>query len=99
VGDRPVTIPTHRKVLFLAVLLLMLIGLCEAGLRARQWLRYGTFAASMRDPMLVHDKQADLLVPKPRYEIKGARINVKINSLGFRGDEFEPKKPFAASIV
>jgi len=93
VGDRPVTIPTHRKVLFLAVLLLMLIGLCEAGLRARQWLRYGTFAASMRDPMLVHDKEADLLVPKPGYEIKGARLNVKINSLGFRGDEFERKKP------
>ena len=92
-GDRPVTIPTHRKVLFLAVLLLMLIGLCEAGLRARQWLRYGTFAASMRDPMLVHDKEADLLVPKPGYEIKGARLNVKINSLGFRGDEFERKKP------
>ena len=92
-GDRPVTIPTHRKVLFLAVLLLMLVGLCEAGLRARQWLRYGTFAASMRDPMLVHDKEADLLVPKPGYEIKGARLNVKINSLGFRGDEFERKKP------
>lgn len=92
-ADRPVTIPTHRKVLYLAVLMLLLVGVCEAGLRARQWLRYGSFAASMRDPMLVHDREADLLVPKPGYEVKGARLNVKINSLGFRGDEFERKKP------
>src|SRR5262245_59610472 len=90
---RPVTIPTYRKVIYLAVLMLVLVELCEVGLRARQWVRYGSFSASVRDPMLVHDPVADLLVPRPGYEIKGARLNVKINSLGFRGDELTREKP------
>ncbi len=89
----PVTIPTHRKVIYLAVLVLVLFVICEVGLRARQWVRYGSFSASVRDPMLVYDPQADLLVPKPGYEMKGARLNIKINSLGFRGDEFAKAKP------
>src|SRR5262245_5540395 len=90
---RPVTIPTYRKVIYLAVLMLVLVGLCESGLRARQWVRYGSFSASVRDPMLLHDPASDLLVPRPGYEIKGARLNIKINSLGFRGDEFTREKP------
>src|SRR5437762_8148391 len=89
----PVTIPTHRKVAYLAVLVLLLFAICEVGLRARQWVRYGSFAASVRDPMLVYDPQADIVVPKPGYEMKGARLNIKINSLGFRGDEFSKTKP------
>jgi lysophospholipase L1-like esterase len=89
----PVSIPTHRKVAYLAVLVFVLFGICEVGLRARQWVRYGSFSASVRDPMLVHDPQADILVPRPGYEMKGARLNIKINSLGFRGDEFSRQKP------
>ena len=92
-AERPVTIPTHRKLLYLAVLLLLLVGVCEVGLRARQWVRYGSFSASVRDPMLQYDPQADLLVPRPGYEMKGARLNIRINSLGFRGDEFARQKP------
>src|SRR6185503_7976033 len=91
--DQPVTIPIHRKILFLAVILAVLLAVCEVGLRARQWVRYGSFAASVRDPMLEYDAKADLLAPKPGYEVKGARLNIKINSLGFRGDEFERSKP------
>jgi lysophospholipase L1-like esterase len=92
-ADHPVTIPTHRKILYLAVMVLALLAVCEVGLRARQWMRYGSFAASVRDPMLEYDPQADLLVPKPGYEVKGARLDIKINSLGFRGDDFERRKP------
>ena len=91
--DQPVTIPTHRKIIYLAVIVLALLAVCEVGLRARQWMRYGSFGASVRDPMLEYDPQADLLVPKPGYEVKGARIDIKINSLGFRGDDFERRKP------
>lgn len=91
--DQPVTIPIHRKILYLAVILAVLLAVCEIGLRARQWVRYGSFAASVRDPMLEYDATADLLAPKPGYEVKGARLNIKINSLGFRGDEFERRKP------
>ena len=91
--DQPVAIPTHRKILYLAVVIVALLAVCELGLRARQWMRYGSFAASVRDPMLEYDPQADLLVPRPGYEVKGARLDIKINSLGFRGDDFERRKP------
>jgi len=91
--DQPVTIPTHRKILYLAVMVAVLLAICEVGLRARQWMKYGSFAASVRDPMLEYDAQADLLVPKPGYEVKGAQLDIKINSLGFRGDDFERRKP------
>jgi lysophospholipase L1-like esterase len=43
--------------------------------------------------MLTYDPEADLLVPTPGYELDGARIRMKINSLGFRGDEFTRNKP------
>jgi lysophospholipase L1-like esterase len=43
--------------------------------------------------MLIRDEAADLWVPRPGYEIKGSRIHVKINSLGFRGEEFSRAKP------
>ena len=92
-ADHPVTIPTHRKILYLAVMVATLLAVGEVGLRARQWMRYGSFAASVRDPMLEYDAQADLLVPKPGYEVKGARLDIKVNSLGFRGDDFERRKP------
>ena len=65
--DQLVTIPTHRKIAYLAVMVVALLAVCEVGLRARQWMRYGSFAASVRDPMLQYDAQADLLVPKPGY--------------------------------
>ena len=91
--EQPVTIPTHRKILYLAVIMIVLLAVCEVGLRARQWMRYGSFAASVRDPMLEYDASADLLVPRPGYEVKGARLNIKINSFGFRGDDVDRMKP------
>src|SRR5262245_3775301 len=83
----------RRKLAFAAIPALAVLLACEGLVRARQWVRYGSFSASVRDPMLVHDPASDLLVPRPGYEIKGARLNIKINSLGFRGDEFTREKP------
>jgi hypothetical protein len=91
--EQPVTIPTHRKILYLSVIVIVLLAVCEIGLRTRQWIRYGGFATSVRDPMLEYDAAADLLVPRPGYEVKAARLNIKINSLGFRGDDFDRRKP------
>jgi lysophospholipase L1-like esterase len=82
-----------RKLAYAAVPCLIVLLACEGLVRARQWVRYGTFAASVRDPMLEYDPKADLLVPKPGYKVKGARLEIEINSLGFRGDEFERSKP------
>ena len=88
-----VRIPTRRKILYLGFVLVLLLALCEGGLRVRAWLKYGTAAAGVRDAMLVRDEAAGLWVPQPGYEVKGANIHIKINSLGFRGDEFSRVKP------
>jgi hypothetical protein len=88
-----IRIPARRKILYLGIVVLFLLGLCEGGLRLRAWLKYGSAATGVRDAMLVRDDTADLWVPQPGYEVKGAKIHIKINSLGFRGDEFSKVKP------
>ena len=82
-----------RKVLFSAVLVLGALLLCEAALRVRAYIRYGTLGMSVRDPMIHFDEAADLFVPTPGYRIQGNQVNISINSLGFRGDEFTREKP------
>lgn len=86
-------IPLRRKLLYMGVVAAVLLGLCEGGLRLRAWMKYGSAAIGVRDPMLTYLPEADLYVPKPGYEIKGANIHIKINSLGFRGDECTAEKP------
>jgi lysophospholipase L1-like esterase len=87
-----VRIPAKRKVLYLGFLLVILLVLCEGGLRFRSWLKYGSAAPGVRDAMLIRDEHAGLWVPQPGYEVKGANIHIKINSLGFRGNEFSRAK-------
>src|SRR5688572_28114679 len=84
---------TSKKLVFSSVLVVALLLACEAAVRVRAWMRYGSTSASVRDPMLVYDEKADLHVPRPGWELKGDRLNIKINSLGFRGDEFTVEKP------
>ena len=84
---------TGRKVLFAGITILLVLVACEAALRVRAWIRYGSPSTGVRDPMLTYDPDADLYVPRPGYEVNGARIHIKINSLGFRGDEFTRAKP------
>ena len=86
-------IPTRRKLLYTGIVALLSLLACEGALRVRAWIRYGSPSTGVRDPMLVYDREADLLVPRPGYEAKGARINIRINSLGFRGDEITQEKP------
>src|SRR5687768_5220954 len=84
---------TGKKLVFSSVLVVALLLACEAAVRVRAWMRYGSTSASVRDPMLVYDEKADLHVPRPGWELKGDRLNIRINSLGFRGDEFTREKP------
>ncbi|HET9218281.1 MAG TPA: GDSL-type esterase/lipase family protein [Terriglobia bacterium] len=85
-------IPLRRKLLYLGFVTLVMLGLAEAGLRARAWFKYGG-TASVRDPMLTFDRAAGIYVPTPGYELKGRNIHIKINSLGFRGEEISREKP------
>jgi len=89
--DRP-PIPLRRKLLYLGFVTLVMLGLAEAALRARAWVKYGG-TASVRDPMLTFDETAGIYVPTPGYELKGRNIHIKINSLGFRGEEIAREKP------
>jgi lysophospholipase L1-like esterase len=91
--EQPIRIPTRRKILYLGVLVVLLLGLFEGGLRLRAWIRYGSASTAVRDPMMVHDEAAGLWVPRPGYEVKGAKIHIRVNSLGFRGPEFSRVKP------
>jgi lysophospholipase L1-like esterase len=84
---------TRRKALFAAVATLVVLVACEGALRARAWIKYGSPSTGVRDPMLVYDEAAGIYVPRPGYEVRGANIHIKINSLGFRGDELAPVKP------
>ena len=86
-------ISTRRKLLYTAVLFVAAVLLCESALRVRAWIRYGSWQTSLRDPMIQYDPAADLFVPTPGFQSEGGRLNVRINSLGFRGDEFSREKP------
>jgi lysophospholipase L1-like esterase len=90
---RQLSIPARRKFLYAGVLLMILFLLCEGALRVRAWIKYGSPSTGVRDPMLTYDPAAGIYTPKPGFEIKGAKIHIKINSLGFRGDEFSRTKP------
>ena len=84
---------TARKLLFAAVVTALMLGTCEAALRVRAWIKYGSPSTGVRNPMLTYDRDADVYVPTPGYEVHGSNIHIKINSLGFRGDEFTREKP------
>jgi GDSL-like Lipase/Acylhydrolase family len=92
-STKAIKIPTRRKVLYAGVLLCLLFLLCEGGLRLRAWMKYGSPATGVRDPMIVYDAVAGIYTPTPGYEVRGGNIHIKINSLGFRGDEFSRAKP------
>jgi len=61
--------------------------LVEGVLRLRQWKRYGTFASTYY--ALRHDPASGLEIPKPL----SSSGPIRVNSLGFRGPEIEPRKP------
>jgi lysophospholipase L1-like esterase len=87
------TIPLRRKLAYTAVCVGMVLVLAEAGLRVRAWIRYGTVSPVAQNRVYTYDTDLKLTVPIPGRELHGTRINVKINSLGFRGEEFSKDKP------
>ncbi len=86
-------LPWHRKLAYSALCVLIVLFLAEGGLRVRAWLRYGTTSRTAQNAAYVFDENMKLLVPRPGAELHGSQINVTINSLGFRGDEFTREKP------
>jgi hypothetical protein len=94
VADPPeIRLSTGRKLAYVLILLSIILGLAEGGLRVRQWVRYGSPSTGVRDPMLVFDAHAGIFVPRPGYSAKGGKIDIEINSLGFRSDEIARVKP------
>ena len=87
------SISTSRKVIFTHLLVGVILMLLEGAVRVRAWARYGRAEAAMLDTMLVTNPATGLPTPRPGYEQHSANISIKINSLGFRGDEITVQKP------
>lgn len=73
-------------------LLLLVLGL-EGALRVRAWKRFGTPRARIADAYLGKTHDFPYLVPIAGAELEGDFVSLKINSLGFRGEEFPLAKP------
>jgi len=65
----------------------------EAAVRLRAWVRYGSAQPDAMDQMAAIDPSTGLNLPRPGYERHSSRISIRINSLGFRGDEITVAKP------
>jgi lysophospholipase L1-like esterase len=89
-------IPLRRKIAFTLLTLAMVLVCCEGLLRVRAWIRYGRVTSQGTRPMYVYDQNLLITIPRAGYEVVGTRVNVKINSLGFRGEEISQKKPSGA---
>lgn len=63
--------------------------LVEVGLRARQYVKYGTVRSTVYDTTMTTDLIAGLRIPVPG----GRTRTIRINTLGFRGPELEVPKP------
>ena len=87
------TISAGRRLLFTGLILAATLGLCEAAVRTRAWLKYGTAQPGVSDGMLAFDPALGLTYPRPGFEVSSGNIAIKINSLGFRGDEVSIGKP------
>jgi hypothetical protein len=84
---------TSRKLLFTSVCLLLGLGALEAGARVRAWLRYGTADEDVFASATVIEQKTGLRIPRPCFELRGRLAHVKINSLGFRGEEITLARP------
>ncbi len=84
---------TKRKILFSAVCLFLALLVCEAGLRVRAWIKYGAANTAGSDEMCTIDPESGRRINRPGYEVEGTRHSIKINSLGFRGEEITQPKP------
>jgi len=72
--------------------MLAILLMCEAGLRVRAWIKYGSTNPDIDDSFVFLD-DIGLTIPRPGYETHGRSASVKVNSLGFRGEEFTQQKP------
>src|SRR5260370_23692448 len=85
-------ISLRRKLLYLSICICVVLVFSECALRLRAWLKYGS-SGGLSDSLMIRDANLGMNIPRPGVEIKGRNIWIKVNSLGFRGEEIEPQKP------
>src|SRR6476660_6362993 len=69
----------------LFTIVMLVVG--EAAVRTRAWVRYGSAQPDAMDKMGTLDAASGLRVLRPGYERHSSRVSIRINSLGFRGDD------------
>jgi lysophospholipase L1-like esterase len=93
VSRSPRKIGLKRKMIYTTICVLATLLVCEGAVRIRAWARYGAKSAGESDNLLTIDKVLGIKVPRPGSHVEGGRIAIKINSLGFRGEEVSLQKP------
>jgi lysophospholipase L1-like esterase len=66
--------------------------LCEGAVRLRAWILYGT-TAPVVSSLLVEDPATGLVVPRAGADVRGRKVQIHVDSLGFRGPEIPREKP------
>jgi lysophospholipase L1-like esterase len=83
----------RRSAAFTALVIMVMLLLLEGAVRIRAWMRYGSAEIGMVDGLLVPDAASGLRVPRAGYVQESDRISIRVNSLGFRGDDITVEKP------
>lgn len=83
----------RRKLTFTLLLTAAAVLVAELGLRVRQYWRYGTIRPMVYGVTLEIDPQLGIAVPRAGMTIRGSRLSLHTNSLGFRGAEITREKP------
>ncbi len=92
VARSPLRISWKRKIVFTVVTTLLILLACEGAVRLRAWMKYGGTNPS-DDSFLDYSQELGIVTPRPNYERHGNSSSVRINSLGFRGDDITLAKP------
>jgi len=83
-------ISTTRKLAYTSFCTVLVLFMLEGAVRLRAWHRFGT-TGHVVDKIRMWEH--NFPVPRPNASVKGSMCDIRINSLGFRGDEFLAEKP------
>src|SRR5262245_16000000 len=87
------TLSRKRKIQCTALFIVLLLILCELAVRIRSRVKHGNAHVGTSNELLVLDEKLDMRIPQPGFETQGSSSSIKINSLGFRGEEITVDKP------
>lgn len=84
----------RRKLLYSCVCIGLFLVVCEIGLRVRHWVKYGSASqSSIGNSSWIYDEELGMRRCNPGWEVQSQLVSIKVNSLGYRGEEITLEKP------